>query len=151
MKQLGLGILIAIGLTLPAFGQEQEPAKLPNGIYVLNMAKSIIRGAGPVAEILKIEGDKTTVIGFNNAGGQTNFVFDAPAIDGKPHPIIGSPAWDSYTTTQLDPYTTSTTRFKDGQARLTSVTIINPKTNTLTTTTISLRGLATNLLVFEKQ
>jgi hypothetical protein len=46
MKQLGLGIIVALGLTLPAFGQEREPIRLSDGIYVLNMAKSIVRGAG---------------------------------------------------------------------------------------------------------
>jgi hypothetical protein len=152
MKQLGLGIVVAIGLTLPAKAAEVvEPVKLPDGIYVLDMAKSVIHGAGPIAEIVKIEKGKSTVVGFNNRGGQTNFSFDEVAFDGKPHPITGSPAWDSYTATYLDPYTTSETRFKDGQARLTSVTILNPKTNTITTTIISLRGLASNLLVFEKQ
>jgi hypothetical protein len=151
MGKLRLGIIVTIGLTLPVKAAEVvEPVKLPDGIYVLNMAESVIHGAGPIAEIIKIEKDKSTVVGFNNAGGQTNFSFDEVAFDGKPHPITGSPAWDSYTATYLDPYTTSVTRFKDGQARLTS-TILNPKTNTITTTTISLRGLATNLLVFEKQ
>jgi opacity protein-like surface antigen len=128
-----------------------EPVRLPDGIYVLNMAKSVIHGAGPVAEMFKLENNKSIVIGFNNAGEQVNFSFDQVAFDGKSHPITGSPAWDSYTATYLDPYTTSETRFKDGQARLTSVTILNQKTNTITTTIISLRGLATNLLVFEKQ
>jgi hypothetical protein len=153
MKQLGLGIIVAVGLTLPAFGQEQERVRMPDGIYVLDMAKSIVRGAGPAAEIIKIEKDKTTVVGLNNAGGLVNFSadFDPSLFDGKPHPITGSPNWDSYTGTWLDPYTTSSTRFKDGQPRMTSVSIFNPKTNTLTVTIISLRGLATNLLVYEKQ
>jgi hypothetical protein len=42
MKQLGLSIIVAIGLTLPAFGQQAvdpEP-----GIYQLNLAKPTIRG-----------------------------------------------------------------------------------------------------------
>jgi hypothetical protein len=40
MKQSALGIIIAIGLTLPTFGE--EVIKLPDGIYVLNLAKSTL-------------------------------------------------------------------------------------------------------------
>jgi hypothetical protein len=152
MKRLGLGIIVAIGLTLPAEAAEVEVFDhLPDGIYVLDAAKSVIHGAGPAAEMFKVEGRKSTVIGFNNAGGLVNFSFPDAVIDGKPHPITGSPAWDSYVGTQLDPYTVSMTRFKDGEARATLVSIFNPKTNTVTVTFFSLRGLATNLLVYEKQ
>jgi hypothetical protein len=151
MKRSCLGIIVAIGLTLPAFGQEREPVRLPDGIYVLNIAKSVIPVFGPTAEIVKIEKDKSSVIGFNTDGGQTNSVFDIAPADGKPHPITGSPFYDSYTATQLDPYTTSSTRFKDGQPRLTSVTLLNPKTNTITITIVSINGRANNLLVYEKQ
>jgi hypothetical protein len=71
MKQFCLGVVVAVGLTLPA--KAAEPVKLPDGIYVLDMAKSVIHGAGPIAEIVKIEKGKSTVVGFNNRGGQTNF------------------------------------------------------------------------------
>jgi hypothetical protein len=101
--------------------------------------------------MFKVEGRKSTVIGWNNVGVLINLTFPDTIVDGKPHPITGSPFWDSYTATQLDPYSITTTRFKDGEARLTTVGIFNPKTNTWTTTTISLRGLATNLLVYQKQ
>jgi hypothetical protein len=152
MKQLGLCVVVALGLTLPAqAASEQELIKMPEGVYVLNMAKSIVRGGGPVAEMFRVEKDKTTVIGWNVAGQLVNFVFPDPVIDGQSHPITGSPLWDSYVGKQLDPYSVVTTRFKDGEARFTTVQIFNPKTNTFTTTAISLRGLATNLLVYEKQ
>jgi hypothetical protein len=105
------------------------------------------------AELVKIEKDKTTVVGFNNAGEITNFSanFDQSLFDGKPHPITGSPVFDSFVGTQLDPYTTSSTRFKDGQPRLTSVVIVNPKANTMTVTIIGANGRSSNLLVYEKQ
>jgi hypothetical protein len=35
MKQLGLGIIVAIGLTLPALAQETERAQLAEGIYMI--------------------------------------------------------------------------------------------------------------------
>jgi hypothetical protein len=118
---------------------------------VLNMTKSIVRGGRPVAEMFKVQKDKTTVIGWNVARQLVNFVFPDPVIDGQSHPIMGSPLWDSYVGKQLDPYSIATTRYKDGEARFTTVSIFNPKTNTWTTTAISLRGTATNLLVYEKQ
>jgi hypothetical protein len=152
MKRLGLGIIVAIGLTLPAKAAgEGEPVKMPEGVYVLNIAKSIVRGAGPVAEMFRVEKDKTTVVGFNTAGQLVNFIFPDPVIDGQPHPITGSPLWDSYVGKQLDPYSVVTTRYKDGEERFTTVSIFNPKTNTFTTTAISLRGTATNLLIYDKQ
>jgi hypothetical protein len=148
MKRFCVGCIIVAGLTLPA---EVEAGRLPDGIYVLNMAKSIVRGAGPVAEMFKVEGNKSTVLGWNTAGAVVNFSFPDTIIDGQSHPITGSPNWDSYVGKQLDPYSVATTRYKDGEARFTTVSIFNPKTNTWTTTAISLRGLATNLLVYEKQ
>src|SRR5215469_356541 len=42
-----LGIIIASGLTLPAFGQEGIKS-MPEGVYQLNYAKSTIRG--PIAK-----------------------------------------------------------------------------------------------------
>jgi hypothetical protein len=151
MTKLGLGIIVAIGLTLPAKASELELIKMPDGIYVLNAAKSVVRGGGPAAEMFKVEKDKTTVIGWNVAGQLVNFVFPDPVIDGQSHPITGSPLYDSYVGRVLDPYTVATTRYKDGEARLTTVSMFNPKTNTYTTTAISLRGTAINLLVYEKQ
>jgi hypothetical protein len=41
MKQFCLGTIVAIGLTLPAFGQQTVN---PEGIYQLNFAKSTING-----------------------------------------------------------------------------------------------------------
>jgi len=70
MKRLCVGIIVAIGLTLPAKAAEVEAVKLPDGIYVLNLAKSNIRGAGPKGETYSAEGDKITVTGFGNDGQQ---------------------------------------------------------------------------------
>jgi hypothetical protein len=145
-------VILAGIFAMPAkAASEAEPVTMPEGIYVLNMTKSIVRGAGPVAEMFRVEKDKTTVLGFNTAGQLVNFIFPDPVIDGQSHPITGSPNWDSYVGKQLDPYSVITTRYKDGEERFTTVSIFNPKTNTFTTTAISLRGTATNLLVYEKQ
>jgi hypothetical protein len=108
MKQLGLGIIVAIGLTLPAKAAEAERARMPEGIYVLNVAKStIIRGALPLAQVIRLEKDKSTVVTIGPNGGVGTFTIplqDPPEF-GKPHPITDSPIWDSTVTTQLDPFT----------------------------------------------
>jgi hypothetical protein len=52
MKQIGLGIIVALGLTLPAFGQE---AVYPEeGVYILNPAKSTFRGPATKNQILYV-------------------------------------------------------------------------------------------------
>jgi hypothetical protein len=151
MRRIILACAPAGVLAVPAKAAEKEPVNLSEGVYVLNTAKSVVRGARPVAEMFKVEKDKTTVIGWNLAGQMTNVVFPEPVMDGQPHPITGSPFWDSYAGKQLDPYSVVTTRYKDGEARFTTVSIFTPKTNTFTTTAVSIQGAATNLLVYEKQ
>jgi hypothetical protein len=76
-------VILAAIFTMPAkAASEGELIKMPEGVYVLNMAKSIVRGGGPVAEMFRVEKDKTTVIGWNLAGQLVNFVFPDPVIDG---------------------------------------------------------------------
>jgi hypothetical protein len=41
MKQFALGVVVAAGLTLPAFGQQ---AVNPEGVWQLNLAKSTMHG-----------------------------------------------------------------------------------------------------------
>jgi hypothetical protein len=150
MKQLGLGIIVAIGLTLPAIAQETERAQLAEGIYMLNVAKStVLRGALSPAQFVKIEKDKSTVLGWSAAGQVINFTLPIAPPDGKPRPITGSPIWDSSVVTQLDPFTFSEVRSKDGKPVTTTFTMINPKGNMFMTTLVG----PTNsiLFVYEKQ
>jgi hypothetical protein len=148
MRRLGLGIAVAIGLTLPAFGQ--EAIKPPDGFYVLNLAKSSIRGPAPKAEALKLEGNTMTIENFGNDGKARIFVAET-IVDGKPHPITDSPLFDTQTATQLDPYTVGVTRTKDGKVTQTGVAIFNPTTNTITATLIGANGRYSHLMVYEKQ
>jgi hypothetical protein len=150
MKQLGLGIIVAIGLTLPAIAQETERVQLAEGIYMLNVAKStVLRGALSPAQFVKIEKDKSTVIGWNGAGDVINFTLPNTPIDGKPRPITGSLIWDSTVVTQLDPFTFSEVRSKDGKPVTTIFTMISPKGNMFMTTLVS-RTISI-LYVYEKK
>jgi hypothetical protein len=84
MKQFCLGIIVAIGLTLPAIAQETERAQLAEGIYQLNVAKStVLRGILPPAQFVKIEKDKSTVVGWNGAGEVINFTLPFPPQTGS--------------------------------------------------------------------
>jgi hypothetical protein len=146
-------ILTAI-FAVPAKAAELEPVRMPEGIYVLNMAKStVIYGTtAPIAQLVKVEKDKSTVLGFNSLPGNgiTNFVINTGGpIDGKPRAITGSPTWDSTLVTMLDPFTVSEVRSKDGKPITKLITVVNPKGNTFT---VSLIGPANGyLLVYEKQ
>jgi hypothetical protein len=75
MKQLGLGIIVAVGLTLPAFGQQA----LPEGIYQLNFAKSTIHGPTAKSQTLSRMGDTVTVVGFDANGKPYTVVFPSIA------------------------------------------------------------------------
>jgi hypothetical protein len=97
-KQLGLGIIVAIGLTLPAFGQS---GKVPDGIYQLNYEKSSIRG--PIAKSQTVQigpGDINTIIGIG-LDGKPYTMIDTGIVDGKPHPITGSPNYDMTTRAEV--------------------------------------------------
>lgn len=135
-------------VTLQAFGQ--EAIKAPDGYYVLNLAKSAIRGPAPKAEALKLEGDTMTVINFG-ADGKARIFESSIIVDGKPHPITNSLLFDTETATQLDPYTIGFTRTKDGKMTQTGVSTFNPTTNTITSSVIGANGRYSLLLVFEKQ
>jgi hypothetical protein len=150
MKQLGLGIIVAIGLTLPTKAAETEPVRLPDGIYELKMAKSAVRGPSLQAEIIKVEGDTITAMNFAGDGKPRTFVYKR-IVDGKPRPITGSPIFDTETFTQLDTYTVGLNRSKDGKVIQTGIQIFNPITNTITATVIETNGRYSHLYVYEKQ
>jgi hypothetical protein len=137
-------------LTLPALAQETERAQLAEGIYMLNVAKStVLRGTLSPAQFVKIEKDKSTVLGWSAAGQVINFTLPIARPDGKPRPITDSAIWDSSVATQLDPFTISEVRSKDGKPVTTIFTMINPKGNMFMTTLV---GRTNSILyVFEKQ
>jgi hypothetical protein len=150
MKRSCLGIIVAIGLMLPAFGQE---AVNPDGIWQLNLAKSTIRGPTVKSQTTSYSGDGFTATGFSIAGQP--YTITAPIIaDGKSHPFTGSPNFDAVTYTQLDPYTISVSRTKAGKVVETGTRIVNPdgKTIWLTATGTNAAGQSySHVMVFEKQ
>jgi hypothetical protein len=151
MKQLGLGIIVAIGLTLPAFGQQAVP--LEEGAYVLNPAKSTFRGPGIRTQAFYMGKETYTVTGFLANGTSFSATFPG-STDGNSHPISGSANVDAQTATQLDPYTVKTVRTKGGKVVQTLIGIYNPDGKTVTLTAIGATpaGVAYNhVLVFEKQ
>jgi hypothetical protein len=82
--------LAFFSLTLPAFGQEVFK---PEGTYQLNLAKSAIHG--PIVKSMTTNvGDTVTVLSFDANGKPYTAIFPFIA-DGKPHPIMGSPTYDT--------------------------------------------------------
>jgi len=148
MKQCVLNAIIAIGLTLPAFGQ--EAVKVPDGIYQLNYAKSTIRGPIPKSLTINTVGDTTTVIGFGLNDKPYTIVLPY-IIDGKPHPITGSPVFDTETRTHLDMYTSSIKRTKEEKLVQAGYEIFNPQTNTFTLSLSFVDTPNSYVLVLEKQ
>jgi hypothetical protein len=152
MKQLGLGIIVAIGLTLPAFGQQAVNPE--EGVYVLNPAKSTFRGPALKAQMLYVGKDTSTVVGFDANGKPFTPIAWGNTVDGQPHPLTGFPAIDTHTSTQLDPYTVKSVRTKDGKVVQTLIAIYNPDGKTITVTVIGTTpdGVAYNNVLFnEKQ
>jgi hypothetical protein len=148
MKQVCLGIIVAMGFTLPAFGQE---AVYPEeGVYVLNPAKSTFRGPGAKTQVLYVGKETNTVIGFLADGKPFSITFPNGPADGQSRPAT-SPNFDAQTSTQLDPYTVKTARTKDGKVVQTLIGIYNPDSKALTVTAIGAGGAYNHVLFFEKQ
>jgi hypothetical protein len=70
--KLCLGVVIAAGLTLPAFGEEAVKA---SGIYQLNLAKSTIRGPIGKSQTLNYAEDAIAATGFDFNGKPYAAVF----------------------------------------------------------------------------
>jgi hypothetical protein len=152
MKQLWLGVVVAIGLTLPAFGQQAVKAINPEGVYRLNLTKSTGQGgsAPPKSQTINIVGDELTLISIQ--ADSKPFTATYPVIlDGKSHPVAGVPAYDASTYTPLDPYTVSVTRTKAGKVVETGTRIFSPNGNLIMITATAADGSYSNVAVFEKQ
>jgi hypothetical protein len=149
MKQLGLGIIVAVGLTIPAFGQ-QAVKVLPDGVYVLNLAKSTFRGPfGGKSQTFSVVGDTLTSVGIGNDNKPNSFV-SIITPDGKPRPSTNTP-WDSATYTRLDPYTVRIERFKAERPLSTGISLWNPGSKTLTLTLSAADGSVNHVLVYDQQ
>jgi hypothetical protein len=152
MKQLGLGIIVAIGLTLPAFGQQAVKAINPEGVYQLNLTKSTGQGgsAPPKSQTINIVGDELTLISIQADGKP--FTATYPVIlDGKSHPVAGVPTYDATTYTPLDPYTVSYSRTKGGKVVETGTRLFSPNGKLIMITAIAADGSYSSVGVYEKQ
>jgi hypothetical protein len=94
-------------------------------------------------------GDTVTIVGFD-ANGKP-FTVTVPFInDGKPHAVTGNASYDTSTSTQINPYTVSLSRSKDGKVVETGVSIHNPTINTTTLAIAATDGSYSHVLVYEK-
>jgi len=148
MKRLGLGIIIAVGLTLMAFGQ----AVNPEGIYQLNITKSTIRGPANKGVTLSYTGDEFIAVGFD-ANGKPITGGGAVIGDGKSRPQNTFNS-DATTYTQVDPYTISISRTKAGKVVEAGTRIVNPDGKTVWITAVGTTPAGqsySHVLVYEKQ
>jgi hypothetical protein len=92
MKQLGLGVIVAIGLTLPAFAHGVDPLI---GTWKLNLEKSTRVGFRSLTLTWSGEGKNfiDTADGVT-AQGQSFHVIFRHIYDGQPHPTTGSSDYD---------------------------------------------------------
>jgi hypothetical protein len=153
MKLFCLGLIIATGLTLPAFGQGVDPLI---GTWKLNLEKSTYIGNQPPksqTNTFSGEGQQfiDTVEGVNAQGQAVKVVFQH-IYDGMPHPTPGSPDWDSVAYTRSG-NTINFNRFKNGKTVQIGELLIAPGK----TFTLIVGGTAANnqpfytVSVFDKQ
>jgi len=115
VKQFCLGIIVAIGLTLPAFGQGVDPLI---GSWKLNLEKSTYVGlSAPKSQTLTWTGEGhnfiDTIEGVNTEG-QPSKVILRHIYDGMPRPSTGTRAYDSSTYTRIG-NTINWARFRNGK------------------------------------
>ncbi len=133
MKQSCLSIIIAVGLTMPAFGQGVDPLI---GSWKLNLEKSM--STAPLFKSLTLtwsgEGQNfiDTVEGVD-AQGRAFKVVLRHIYDGMPHQATGSQDYDSTTYTRIG-NTINLVRFKQGKAvGVGQIVVVPGKTLTITT------------------
>ena len=113
MKRLGLGIIVAIVLTLPAFGQGVDPLI---GTWKLNFEKSTASAFRSLTLTFTAAGAQNLVAVTDGVDTQGNHVHGTlrHTYDGMPHPTDGSPDADSTSYTRLED-TINIVRFKQGK------------------------------------
>jgi hypothetical protein len=136
MKQLGLGIIVAIGLTLPAFGQDADPLI---GTWKLNLEKTtstLPRDQWVKSEVLHWTGEGQTFVDNADtvdANGRAYHTVYIHIYDGKAHPTTGNPDVDASTYNRIG-NVLSIARFKNGKQVSVAQAVIDPgKTYTITT------------------
>ena len=125
MKQLGLGIVVAISLSLPAFGQGVDPLI---GTWRFNAEKSTSVGMSfPKNWTLTWTGEgqnfTNTAEGVDDQGPFK--VVLRHIYDGMPHPTTGTPDYDSTAYTRIG-NTINAVRFKNGKIVIIGQGVIVP-------------------------
>jgi hypothetical protein len=113
MKQFCLGVIVAIGLTLPAFGQGVDPYI---GTWKINLEKSTATFPIPKDAIITWtrEGQDTIItLDELTANGPLKIVWTAN-YDGQPRPTTGVPNFDSSAFTRIG-NTINMVSFKNGK------------------------------------
>jgi hypothetical protein len=147
----GLAFLIGTG------GLAQAPDPVV-GTWELNLAKSTFSpGPAPKSEmrIYQASGSdlKLTLTGVDGAGKPTS-ITASYSLDGREHPIIGSPDADSQSIKRVDGLTSEGTLKKEGKVVQTVRRAISKdgKTMTITFKGVNARGQTiNNTMVFDKR
>jgi hypothetical protein len=153
MKQSCLSIIVAAGLTLPAFGQGVDPLI---GTWKLNVEKSTAIGFPlykTLTQSFSGEGQNftNTSEGVDGQGQPFKTVF-RHIYDGMPHPTTGSPVYDSSAYTRIG-NTINAVSFRQGKTvEVRQVVIVPGKTYTVTGEGIDPNSQAYHyVLVLERQ
>jgi hypothetical protein len=150
MKQFCVGIIVAIGMTLPAFGQGVDPLI---GTWKFNPENSKSTDPFPKNWVLTFAGEGHNFI--NTATGEDDQgpfkVVLMHIYDGMPHPTTGTPEYDSTAFTLIG-NTINAVRFKNGKVVEIGQGVIVPGQ----TYTFTYEGIVNNqpyhgVRVFERQ
>ena len=152
MKQFCLGIIVAIGLTLPAFGQGVDPLI---GTWKFNPEKSMsnIPMVKSFTNTYAGEGQNLTNTSEGvDAQGQPFKIVARHIYDGMPHPTTGSTEFDSTTFTRIG-NTINGVRFRQGKTvEVLQGVIVPGKTYTITAEGITANGQPYHyVLVLDRQ
>jgi hypothetical protein len=154
MGKLCLGIIVAIGSTLPAFGQGVDPII---GTWKLNLEKSTYTGAATAPKnrtaTFAGEGQNLAVTAEGvEANGQPLKVIFRHIYDGRPHPTTGSRDYDSNTYHRIG-NSINGIWFKNGKVVvLTQAQLVPGKTYTVITEGINADGQSyRDVEVFDRQ
>ena len=133
MKQFCPSIIVAIGLTLPAFGQGADPVI---GTWRLNVEKSTYVGTpAPKSQSNTFAGEGQTLtdtVEGVDAQGQAYKILFRHIYDGMPHATTGNPTYDSTIYTRIG-NTINAVRFRTGKpVEVAQVVIVPGKTLTNT-------------------